>query len=1640
MAPLQPNNARSRARLAAGSRRASLSPGRTSITRSALEMNRFASGIAGKYGFNQDDYIGRLSLVFKHQRELVQHIMGGSRRSDPMTVQWLTRLQLLQAAMPAEPKERSALTATIVLRDERVRDVTTSKAERQDAQNRGKPRPDVSGQPSEHAYPATRAAPTAHESTRAPVQAEPVQTGEDAPAAKGTRRKSPGGRKKKAQDAEPPMESADSAEPAVPAQSAAGAAKRRRKGGKQIKETDGPGPTAPGSTGKGVIRLKPWTAPLHHRLGGQPLPSVGSLARTTASPAVFPAGRYVIGLQSGEPASLLVRRWPNRNMTAGPITRPAKPGFPNENGTYPAIATGRTGYSDGPASSPVRLNNDHNRGFSVTGQRQTIRRGVSTAAFVSLAESPGPEPVRLPYKHAVPVSNPVQGHVRSGAVIRRTGAKPNVARTATNPPVGERGLMLSGRQWPDPDGDTAATHRPGRHADPHRFALRISRRAAVMAGHLRQAQARGVPASAELPGWQGRDGGRRAAQPAPGILRKTPADPVSLFPNPVKAMRNNRSTARSSVVNRTVSVRSDRPGSPYTAINVQVADYDGGTTAGNRTRDNRPADRLFVPIPASDFANETWMANWHILTGQPYSPEQLRPVPLLTQRIYKSNSTLATEGAHELYSEKPKSRRQTADSTAGLNKSAKGAVAVERSVSPAGSADIRLPEWTVTARGTPMTDAGTRGRSPTEMLGRPAGRSGFKPTDVLRRSADAKAHYSARRLLSGLLAGGADLRLAKTKPAPTGRESDRDTAVPADKAGAAVSSSPRSSAADLPLAAASPAASLITQAAGSLEREMTAMLGRVAERNGYKLTRALRRSADETARDQGSRPDMLPDPLAGADLRMAMSKDTSTDRGRSRRLAGKKDKTGEPELFGTRSAAADIGLALSPPATQSMSSIAGTPERRLAAMLGRIAEWGAIQRTYAMRHMADRSPAYAIPRMSTDDRRASRTISPLPTGNPSADRDQLRTGRMRKDGSRPEYPAAGLRSGSPAAGSPLQMTVRMDEPHDDAGTGRRPLSVSSLSHGLNRKIGSLRGPDRSIKNAGTRSEAPHLRPDDLWNDVHTNSIPEERRLQQRTRKPSLSADPTILRTGFTTPPLPTLSKSEGVSGKEPLHAAGGMRPAARSLSLLADDRTLMANRRGFAAIRGGPARSPIGGNADQASREANRSGRVTAADRRTSHEGPRPIGSASGSGWRLQAETPSIWLRRKPGASGGTAEEPLTAHRRNGRSAAMAVSRPMTTLQEAGENAQPLRPKGIQPAHASSLVADSPGLSERQTAGIRFAHKDKAEPAASRYPGEPPNRTSAGSPLSRYAASGAEPSAGGARASETAGFAAAVPTRLAAPGRLDGPFRSALSQGGTNLTVYRSFNQFSSRTNIYRPARLPGLPGISAVAGRRTNAAVAAVPGRQPAPRGPDKLTIIRSDRLTFRPASGAYQTRPVTNGLGGPLAGELTKRTSPGAAEQRSGTGQSPAASGPTGTVGLRGIGSSGAASPLLEPIRLNRPLPAAASQQVPAAAFPPTGRESALARVAAPLEHKLETAAAEPSASSWAEDPAELDYRRTPQTAAPPAAETAREEAAPALDLGELQEMVKKLPQFDIKKIADRVYREIEKKIRFDRQTRGL
>ncbi|MFB9755801.1 hypothetical protein ACFFNY_29825 [Paenibacillus hodogayensis] len=89
--------------------------------------------------------------------------------------------------------------------------------------------------------------------------------------------------------------------------------------------------------------------------------------------------------------------------------------------------------------------------------------------------------------------------------------------------------------------------------------------------------------------------------------------------------------------------------------------------------------------------------------------------------------------------------------------------------------------------------------------------------------------------------------------------------------------------------------------------------------------------------------------------------------------------------------------------------------------------------------------------------------------------------------------------------------------------------------------------------------------------------------------------------------------------------------------------------------------------------------------------------------------------------------------------------------------------------------------------------------------------------------------------------------------------------------------------------------------------------------------------------------------------------------------------------------------------------------------------------------LEHKAQPPQALPGAAAEF-DPAALDYRRNIQRAAEPPVVQTESPPPAAVDIEELQEIVRKLPQLDVKKLADRVYREIEQRLRFDRQTRGL
>ncbi|MGG1513805.1 hypothetical protein ABE504_00220 [Paenibacillus oryzisoli] len=89
--------------------------------------------------------------------------------------------------------------------------------------------------------------------------------------------------------------------------------------------------------------------------------------------------------------------------------------------------------------------------------------------------------------------------------------------------------------------------------------------------------------------------------------------------------------------------------------------------------------------------------------------------------------------------------------------------------------------------------------------------------------------------------------------------------------------------------------------------------------------------------------------------------------------------------------------------------------------------------------------------------------------------------------------------------------------------------------------------------------------------------------------------------------------------------------------------------------------------------------------------------------------------------------------------------------------------------------------------------------------------------------------------------------------------------------------------------------------------------------------------------------------------------------------------------------------------------------------------------ASLAAILEHK------QSPISSLAEAPLDLDWL-SPRRAEPESPlEPQAPQAPPELTEQQVQELIKQLPPIDISKIAERVFREIEKKMRFERQRRG-
>ncbi|RTE09430.1 hypothetical protein [Paenibacillus whitsoniae] len=90
--------------------------------------------------------------------------------------------------------------------------------------------------------------------------------------------------------------------------------------------------------------------------------------------------------------------------------------------------------------------------------------------------------------------------------------------------------------------------------------------------------------------------------------------------------------------------------------------------------------------------------------------------------------------------------------------------------------------------------------------------------------------------------------------------------------------------------------------------------------------------------------------------------------------------------------------------------------------------------------------------------------------------------------------------------------------------------------------------------------------------------------------------------------------------------------------------------------------------------------------------------------------------------------------------------------------------------------------------------------------------------------------------------------------------------------------------------------------------------------------------------------------------------------------------------------------------------------------------------ASLAAILEHK------QSPISSLAEAPLDLDWLSTKRAEPENPSEPQAPQAPPELTEQQVQELIKQLPPIDISKIADRVFREIEKKMRFERQRRGF
>lgn len=230
----------------------------------------------------------------------------------------------------------------------------------------------------------------------------------------------------------------------------------------------------------------------------------------------------------------------------------------------------------------------------------------------------------------------------------------------------------------------------------------------------------------------------------------------------------------------------------------------------------------------------------------------------------------------------------------------------------------------------------------------------------------------------------------------------------------------------------------------------------------------------------------------------------------------------------------------------------------------------------------------------------------------------------------------------------------------------------------------------------------------------------------------------------------------------------------------------------------------------------------------------------------------------------------------------------------------------------------------------------------------------------------------------------------------------------------RSARAPGARQNASMTPRVMPLLASSAGALRAPAGMAAASPAaaehRLPA-HGTGSLTLAAAAGKATAPTVGVQRAASMTNSssqgwaaaaLTKPLPTQVQRQARPGAPQ----SGADTHASAPT-------IGSV--------PMHSRTPQP------------PTIGAPHSITPANSVLEHK--------QSSQLASEPLEMDWLRTKSSAdEAPAPAAPVDQTPPELSENQLQELIKQLPQLDIAKIADKVYREIEKKMKFERQRRGV